>query len=129
MKGGKAMKSKKVLALGLAASFIVIPAAAVVIGKGHQPVFYDVFAGKFIAREDLWQYLRSLQESVYYGGNTTGTATLISWDDYLLDGDYENGELINGGIYYSMEDAFRGYQKDRMDALMAKFGIERAEAE
>lgn len=45
-----------------------------------------------------------------------GNATAISEDDYLRDGDFSNGELVNGSIYFSEADAKAGVQRDREEA-------------
>lgn len=119
------MKLKKIMVWSLVISLSVIaPMPVMATEKKQETEFYDIKTGEYIAKEDLWQYLRALQESVQYGGKTTGTATSISWDDYLLDGNYENGELVNGDVYYSVEDAFQGYQKDLSDAQREDEGIQ-----
>lgn len=55
-----------------------------------------------------------------YDVETFGSATAIPPDDYLLDGNYENGELVNGGIYFSESEALAGMERDRQDALFTK---------
>lgn len=45
--------------------------------------------------------------------STYGSATLLQEDDYLLDGNFENGELVNGSIYYSKEEAEAGLLRDK----------------
>lgn len=52
-----------------------------------------------------------------YDLETFGSATAISPDDYLLDGNFENGELVNGGIYFNEDDAIAGVEQDKLDDL------------
>ena len=59
--------------------------------------------------------LLNIDES-QYNLPTTGNATLIVPGDPLLDGEYENGELVNGSIYYSIDDAIEGVKRDKIEA-------------
>ncbi len=45
--------------------------------------------------------------------STYGSVTLLQEDDYLLDGNFENGELVNGSIYHSREEAEAGLLRDK----------------
>lgn len=55
--------------------------------------------------------------AIQYDVETRGNAETLSEDDYLLDGNYENGELVNGSIYHSESEAVEGVKQDR---IMAK---------
>lgn len=56
---------------------------------------------------------------------TKGSVELIVPGDYLLDGNYENGELVNGSIYYSVEEALAGVKQDKTEAQRICTGKER----
>ena len=58
------------------------------------------------------------EEKVQYDVETFGSATAISADDYLLDGNFENGELVNGSIYYDESEVEAGIARDRELAKM-----------
>ena len=64
--------------------------------------------------EELAQLLE-VDESQYQL-STRGQAVLIVPGDPLLDGNYENGELVNGGIYHSVQEAIAGVKQDKIDA-------------
>lgn len=46
-----------------------------------------------------------------------GNATLLTKDDYLLDGNYDNGELVNGDICFSEEEALAVIHADAFNAV------------
>ena len=89
------MKSKKILALIL--------------------VLSTTSALSFSAMAEEVSLLDSLP-AVQYEVETRGNAETLSEDDYLLDGNYENGELINGSIYHSEAEAVEGVKQDRIMA-------------
>lgn len=89
------MKSKKILALIL--------------------VLSTTSALSFSSMAEEVSLLDSLP-AVQYEVETRGNAETLSEDDYLLDGNYENGELINGSIYHSEAEAVEGVKQDRIMA-------------
>lgn len=68
------------------------------------------------AEEELAQLL-NVDESQYHL-ETRGNVQLIVPGHVLLDGNYENGELVNGSVYYSVEDALEGVKRDKEEANM-----------
>lgn len=46
-----------------------------------------------------------------------GNAALLTKDDYLLDGNYNNGELVNGDICFSEEEALAVLHADAFNAV------------
>lgn len=89
------MQMKKILVIVLASSAILTS------------TFSSIAAEKTL--------LESLPD-VQYDAPTWGSAEAIPKDDYLLDGNYENGELINGSIYHSEEEAIEGVKQDQIVA-------------
>ena len=100
LRKGNIMKSKKILALIL--------------------VLSTTSALSFSSMAEEVSLLDSLP-AVQYEVETRGNAETLSEDDYLLDGNYENGELVNGSIYHSEAEAVEGVKQDRVMASITRF--------
>lgn len=68
-----------------------------------------------LSPEEELEQLLEVNESQYHL-ETRGQAELISPGHELLDGKYDNGELVNGSVYYSVEDALAGVKRDKLEA-------------
>lgn len=65
------------------------------------------------------------EDESQYNLQIKGSVELITPGDYLLDGNYKNGELVNGSIYYSVEEALAGVKQDQIEAQRICGGKER----
>lgn len=79
------------------------------------PMPVIVNAETALSPEEELEQLLEVNESQYHL-ETRGQAELIAPGHDLLDGRYDNGELVNGSVYYSVEDAIAGVKRDKMEA-------------
>ncbi len=79
------------------------------------PISVFANAETMLSPEEELEQLLEVNESQYHL-ETRGQAELISPGHELLDGKYDNGELVNGSVYYSVEDALAGVKRDKLEA-------------
>lgn len=91
---------------------VIMPGAVLAVGLSIAGI---AFAGTKQSPEEELAALLHVDESQYHL-QTRGQARLIVPGDPLLDGNYKNGELVNGSVYHSVEEALAGVKRDKIEA-------------